>query len=127
VTGSHLINSAQTATYKLLDKNSLLPCTLLQVGRVLPGPAGKLQELAAAGALQQANPQTLGLKPGSVTGLSPSQAATQLDAAFLSSSWGAAEARADEDAAAAGKACLVAKAASFQRSQNRNEPKIHCR
>lgn len=75
----------------------------LQVGRVLPGPAGKLQELAAAGALQQATPQALGLKPGSVTGVTLSQAANQLDAAFLSSSWGAAEARADQDAATTGE------------------------
>lgn len=70
---------------------------------MLPGPAGKLQELAAAGALQQATPQTLGLKPGSITGFSPSQSATQLDAAFLSSIWGAAEAHAGQDAVAAGK------------------------
>lgn len=94
------------AQLQAMRRHGFNPWTLLQVGRVLPGPAGKLQELAAAGALQQATPQTLGLKPGSVTGLSSSQAATQLDAAFLSSSWGAAEARADEDAVAAGR-CLL--------------------
>jgi hypothetical protein len=70
---------------------------------VLPGPAGKLQELAAAGALQQATPELLGLK-ASTAGISPSQAANQYDAAFLSSSWAAAKARAEEDAVTAGVA-----------------------
>lgn len=73
-----------------------------QVGRVLPGPAGKLQELAAAGALQQATPEALGLNAGSTAGISPSQAASQFDAAFLSSSWAAAKARAEEDEVVAG-------------------------
>lgn len=80
------------------------PVVLPQVGRVLPGPAGKLQELAAAGALQQATPELLGLKASSTAGISPSQAANQYDAAFLSSSWAAAKARAEEDAVTAGVA-----------------------
>lgn len=78
-----------------------------QVGRVLPGPAGKLQELAAAGALQQATPEALGLKHGSSTGgLSASQVGSQFDAAFLSSSWAAAKAHAEEDAVVAGVCSL---------------------
>lgn len=72
------------------------------MARVLPGPAGKLQELAAAGALQQATPEALGLTAGSTSGISPSQAANQYDAAFLSSSWTAAKAFAEEDAVVAG-------------------------
>ena len=73
-----------------------------QVGRILPGPAGKLQELAAAGALQQATPEVLGLKASSMSVLSPSLAAKQNDAAFLSSSWASATTRAAEDEVVAG-------------------------
>lgn len=75
------------------------PTKNAQVGRVLPGPAGKLQELAAAGALQQATPEVLGLRPNSgAAGLSPSQAAARhADAAFLSSAWAEATAVAAED------------------------------
>jgi hypothetical protein len=69
---------------------------------VLPGPAGKLQELAAAGALQQVTPEALGLKAHGIAGTSPSQAAHQYDVAFLSSSWSAAKARAEEDEVLAG-------------------------
>lgn len=87
-----------------------------QVGRVLPGPAGKLQELAAAGALTQATPEALGLKPGSNTGgLSASQVGSQFDAAFLSSSWAAAKAHAEEDA-------MVAGVCSLQQWESCNRP-----
>lgn len=73
------------------------------MGRVLPGPAGKLQELAAAGALQQATPEMLGLKASSMAVLSPSQAINQHDVAFLSSSWASAKAAAAEDEVIAGE------------------------
>ncbi|KAF6254554.1 hypothetical protein COO60DRAFT_302384 [Scenedesmus sp. NREL 46B-D3] len=58
-----------------------------QVARILPGPAGKLQQLAAAGAIQQATPEALGLRDCSSTNSSTADYACTLDACFQSALW----------------------------------------
>jgi hypothetical protein len=84
------------------------PCAPLQVARLLPGPAGKLQQLAAAGALQQATPDALGLHAGS------QMCATQLsrfsahdDVMFRTPLWAAAQAYAAQDGSASGGLLLA--------------------
>ncbi|WIA10697.1 hypothetical protein OEZ85_010877 [Tetradesmus obliquus] len=58
-----------------------------QVARILPGPAGKLQQLAAAGALQQATPEALGLRDCGSTSSSTADNTFSLDVCFQSAVW----------------------------------------
>jgi hypothetical protein len=59
----------------------------MQVARILPGPAGKLQQLAAAGALQQATPEALGLRDCGSTSTNTSDNTFALDVCFQSAVW----------------------------------------
>lgn len=59
----------------------------MQVARILPGPAGKLQQLAAAGALQQATPEALGLRDCGSTSSSTADNTFSLDVCFQSAVW----------------------------------------
>eukprot|EP00775_Hariotina_reticulata_P005817 gene5817-6058_t len=61
----------------------------LQVPRILPGPAGKLQQLAAAGELDQATPEALGLKCHTALGsqINSSRTPGLHDASFQSAAW----------------------------------------
>lgn len=80
--------------------NSLI--AMPQVARLLPGPAGKLQELAASGALQQATPEILGLRAGSQVSASQLNNISQHNPVFLSRAWADAKAYAAEEEVAFG-------------------------
>jgi len=61
----------------------------IQLSRILPGPAGKLQQLAAAGDLNQATPEALGLKfyPGTGSNNISNLIPGPHDACFQSAAW----------------------------------------